>query len=132
MYWLGGLEQVGAGHLFTFEPNSNWAEIAEINLKKVSDRYTLTIGTFEDNANLILKDTSVDMAFVDAIHTSDFVFSQYKILSQFLAPGGIVLFDDINFSDDMQACWSEIARRPEVAASAVIGGRVGMVEIQTN
>ena len=130
MYWLGGLEEIAAGHLFTFEPNANWAEIADANLQAVSGRYTLTLGTFEANAKRVLGNAAVDLALVDAIHTSEFVFTQFEVLSKFLAPGAIVLFDDINFSDDMRACWNAISRRPNVAASATVGGRVGMIELQ--
>ena len=39
------------------------------------------------------------------------------------------LFDDIEFSDDMRQFWTEIATAPEVAASARIGERVGIVEL---
>lgn len=128
MYWLAGLNAAGNGTLFTFEPNQAWATLARENLKAISDRYRLTVGTFEDNAAAVLDGIAVDIAFIDAIHTSEFVFSQFAILKQYLRPGALVLFDDIDFSSDMRLCWSSIATAPEVAASARIDKRVGIVE----
>jgi predicted O-methyltransferase YrrM len=129
MYWLAGLKRAGGGELLTFEPNAIWAEIARRNLARISPRFSLVLGTFEDNAAAALAGKTVEMAFVDAIHTGAFVRRQLAILRRHLAPGSLVLFDDINFSDDMRACWAEIARQDGLAASASIGGRVGVVEL---
>lgn len=129
MYWLSGLEKAGTGHLMTYEPNSDWASFAEQNLLKISNRFTLTHGTFEDNAAATLEPQSVDIGFIDAIHTDEFVTQQWAILKPFMKPGGLVLFDDINFSPSMQACWKKMARMPEAVASAAVVGRVGIVEL---
>lgn len=131
MYWLAGLQQLGEGHLFTFEPNADWAAIAKRNLDAISSSYTLSSGTFEELAGPALGNRQVDLAFVDAIHTSEFVYAQFEVLKRHMAPAGIILFDDINFSEDMQACWLDIANRAEVVASAAIGERVGMIELRS-
>ncbi len=130
MYWLHGIEAADHGHLMTYEPNTDWAGYARENLSSVSDRFTLTNGTFEENAAKTLKKGSVGIAFIDAIHTSDFVTSQYEILRPYLAKDAIVLFDDIHFSNDMRDCWEkDIAKRSEVQASAQLGTRVGIALI---
>jgi predicted O-methyltransferase YrrM len=129
MYWLAGLEQAGTGHLFTFEPNAVWADIARSNLAAVSARFTLTGGTFEAHAKAVLGDRQVDIAFVDAIHTRAFVFAQYEVLRPLMRPGGLVLFDDIGFSKDMAEAWTAIAEAPEIRASVAIGTRLGIVEL---
>jgi predicted O-methyltransferase YrrM len=129
MYWLAGLEQAASGTLFTFEPNAIWADIAAHNLSEISSRFNLTKGTFEDNAWRVLNPNSVDIAFVDAIHTSDFVTRQYEILKRFMHRGGLVIFDDIQFSQDMSYCWAALANGNEVLASATLGKRVGVVEL---
>ncbi|HCP82576.1 MAG TPA: class I SAM-dependent methyltransferase [Octadecabacter sp.] len=127
MYWLHGIEAVGHGHLMTYEPNTDWAGFASENLASMSDRFTLTNGTFEENAARTLKEGTVGIAFIDAIHTSEFVNAQYKILRPYLAENAIVLFDDIHFSDEMRACWEDdIVKRPEIKASAQLGTRVGI------
>lgn len=129
MYWLSGLEMNSEGWLHTFEPNEDWASIAEANLRVVGSRFTLTRGTFEDNIALVLpRGQHIDIAFIDAIHTSAFVEPQFNLVAERLAPGGLVLLDDIDFSVDMQACWRRIREDGRLAASAEVG-RVGIVEL---
>lgn len=84
------------GGMYSFEINPAWADIAERNIKAVSDRYTLTRGAFEDHVGDI--SDPIDLALVDGIHTQDFVARQWQILKPRLAPGGWVLFDDIDFN----------------------------------
>ena len=47
MYFAAGLEAAGSGHLYSFEINREWADIAERNVRSVSNRFTLTRGSFE-------------------------------------------------------------------------------------
>ena len=126
MYWLSGLER---GHLYTFEPNADWAAFAERNLAAIGESFTLTRGTFEKHGPRLLAPGSVDIGFIDAIHTGAFVDSQFAILRPLMKTGGIVLFDDINFSPDMTACWERIAADQTLAASARLDDRVGIVEL---
>ncbi|HTV66987.1 MAG TPA: class I SAM-dependent methyltransferase [Rhizobiaceae bacterium] len=126
MYWLSGMQK---GRLYTFEPNANWAASAEQNLRSVSDRFTLTVDTFEAAGPKLLAPASVGIAFVDAIHASDFVFRQYEILKPLMKRGGLVIFDDIHFSWDMRRCWRQIARDPSLAASATVTERIGIIEL---
>jgi len=129
MYWLSGLEANRHGRLLTFEPNVAWAEIAAQNLAAIGSRSRLTVGTFEDNIEAALGDGRIDIAFVDAIHTSDFVLRQFALLQPRMSAGGLILFDDINFSADMAAAWTAIARDPAIHASATLGRRLGIVEL---
>jgi predicted O-methyltransferase YrrM len=126
MYWLAGME---TGHLHTFEPNPDWAEFAKANLSAISPRFTLTSGTFEDQGPRVLQPGSVDIAFIDAIHTSEFVDRQYEVLKPLMAPGSLILFDDLLFSQDMTDCFDRIAREPHLTASARLGRRVGVIEL---
>jgi predicted O-methyltransferase YrrM len=132
MFWLTGLKLAGKGTLFTYEPNEIWSAIAEENLKSISSQFVLTKGIFEEFAAGTLSEKSVDIAFVDAIHTSEFVYAQYEKLMPYLKDNALVLFDDIAFSPDMADCWSHLAERPEVLASYQLGNRVGIVELQLN
>jgi predicted O-methyltransferase YrrM len=130
MYWLSGLETTRSGKLFTFEPNREWAAIARENLRAISTRFDLTEGTFEDNVEGKLGDgPSIDIAFIDAIHTSAFVLPQFKLVLQHLKPGGLVLFDDVDFSDDMADCWRQVAQDDRVHASVMVESHVGVVQV---
>jgi predicted O-methyltransferase YrrM len=105
--------------------------LAKENLKKISTRFILTIGTFEDNIDHVLpNDSTIDMAFIDAIHTSAFVLPQMEIVLKKSKSGTIILFDDINFSEDMLSCWKRIAADTRFIATATIGERVGIAEVK--
>jgi predicted O-methyltransferase YrrM len=127
MYWLSGLEESGFGRLFSFEPNETWARIADENLHSIGTRFVLTCGTFEENLE-VLGSLPIDIAFIDAIHTSAFVEPQFELVAQRLRPGGLVLLDDIDFSPDMSSCWKKLREDGRVVASAEID-RVGLVEL---
>ena len=131
MYFTTGLEAARSGHLYSFEINREWADIAERNIRSVSDRFTLTRGAFEDRVADVVTG-SIDLAFVDAIHEYDFVLRQFAILEPRMTPNGLVLFDDIDFDKPgarMAEAWQAIAGRRGVVAAVEIGRRLGIVEL---
>lgn len=128
MYWLSGLEARNEGCLFTFEPNEDWARYARDNLEAIGRRFVLTEGTFEESLD-VLDDRLIDIAFIDAIHTSDFVEPQFALVADRCRPGSVVVLDDIDFSDDMRRCWQRIAHSSGVKASATVSPRVGVVAL---
>ena len=130
MYWAAGLDRNGHGRLLTFEPNETWHSIAKQHLELFSARVIPVAGTFEGNIDAQRNGQTIDLAFVDAIHTSEFVDAQVRLVIDRLSPGGLIVLDDINFSDDMRACWNRWAEDPRVAASLAVSERVGVLEIR--
>lgn len=126
-YVLAGMEAAGTGHLFSFEPNAEWAGLARENFDKISTRHSLTVGTFEENLQGI--DREVAVTFIDAIHTPEHVLRQLELVRAVSAPGAVVIFDDVNFSDDMKRCWQEIERDKGTVNSWRLGYRAGMIEL---
>jgi predicted O-methyltransferase YrrM len=130
MYFLSGLETLDGGTLLSFEPNLTWAEIAGRNLARISDKHQLVVGTFEDNIDqILLGNKRIDLAFIDAIHTKDFVLAQLDIVVRLSSPGALIILDDINFSEDMRECWELVANDVRFRSSARLGERVGIVEL---
>jgi len=130
MYWLSGIKSERKGQLFTFEPNQKWAQIARNNLSAIDTRFILTEGAFEDNVDSVLKDQKIDIAFIDAIHTSDFVLSQFQLVCDRSRRPALVLFDDIDFSEDMLSCWAKVVAQPEVVNAFSVNQHMGVVEIK--
>lgn len=130
MYWLAGIEANQEGTLLTFEPNEVWAQIAQANLSRISSRFTFTTGTFEDNIDACLPPgSSIDIAFIDAIHTREFVLPQVDLVVARSAPASLILIDDIEYTPDMKQCWEEIAADDRFSAAATLGSRVGILEL---
>jgi predicted O-methyltransferase YrrM len=130
LYWTSGLDEAEHGRLLTFEPNEVWHTIASRHLRAFSARAVPVLGTFEENVDRYREGETIDIAFVDAIHTDAFVTPQVEIVIERLTPGGLIVLDDIAFSDDMRACWAKWANDPRVIASAALDGRVGVLEMR--
>jgi predicted O-methyltransferase YrrM len=131
MYFAAGLEAAQCGHLYSFEINHEWAEIAERNIRSISARVTLTREVFEDQFAAVVPGT-VDLALVDGIHTREFVMRQFDVLRPRMTRGGLIIFDDINFEKPnarMAEAWHEIVGTPDVVGAVELGGRVGVVEL---
>lgn len=130
MFWLAGLEAAQTGHLYTFEPNTIWAALARENLAAISNRFTLTTEIFEMQAPRLLREAvPVDIAFIDAIHTHAFVDAQLALVRTLTRPGALIILDDIDFSDDMRACWRDVSQREGYAAAYRFGNRLGILEV---
>ena len=129
MYWLTGLEAAGVGHLYSFEINPIWAEIARFNLSAISTRFTLTEGAFEEHVDKVVP-RPIDIAFVDGIHTYEWVMQQYAILKKRMAPKALLLFDDIDFATGrMRECWEDLASDKDVVAACELNHHVGVIEL---
>lgn len=128
MYFAAGLEANRSGHLYSFEINDSWADVAERSISELSSRFTLTRGAFEDHVGTV--PGPIDLAFVDGIHTYDFALEQWKILQPLMSPGGLVLFDDITYGQGMHEAWLEIGKSDAVAGAVEFrrNSRLGLVE----
>jgi predicted O-methyltransferase YrrM len=130
MYFLAGIESNQTGKLLTFEPNDVWREVAVHNLSQISNRFDSIAGTFEDNiADALPRGQGIDLAFIDAIHTKEFVLPQLEIVLSRSSDNAIIILDDINFSESMKECWKEVSMDIRFSCSAALGGRVGILEL---
>jgi predicted O-methyltransferase YrrM len=75
------------------------------------------------------KGQHIDIAFIDAIHTQEFVLPQLEIVLQYSKPGSIIILDDINFSKDMEECWRKVSTDSRFRSAVTVGDRVGIVEL---
>jgi predicted O-methyltransferase YrrM len=128
MYFLAGLESNQKGHLMTFDPNDGWRKLAVGCLSAISSRFTSVAGTFEENIDSTLGDKRIDIAFIDAIHTREFVIPQLELVMARCSAHALIILDDITFSDSMRACWQEVANDSRFVSSVALGRRVGIVE----
>ncbi|MES2627220.1 MAG: class I SAM-dependent methyltransferase [Pseudomonadota bacterium] len=128
MYFLAGLEKNQKGHLLTFDPNDVWRKLAVGCLSAISNRFTSVAGTFEENVDTVIAGRTIDIAFIDAIHTREFVIPQLELVLARCSDNAIIILDDINFSDNMRACWQELANDSRFASSVTIGEPVGILE----
>lgn len=126
MYWLSGLEANDKGVLLTFDPNEQWGVLAVQNLQAIGSRFLAIRGPFESEAAPALQPHSkCDIAFVDAIHTPEFVSEQVRILRKYCIRDSIIAIDDIKFSKGMYSYWKSLST--EFRGAVELDSRVGVL-----
>lgn len=60
------------------------------------------------DARAVIPQVVYDIVFIDAMHTFFHAYSEYVTFRQMLRPHGLVVFDDIEYSPEMEAVWAMI------------------------
>ncbi len=79
----------------------------------------------------------VDFIFHDGGHSGDAYVRDFQAVVEALAPGGVVIFDDIRWNQPLDPrvdprCyegWREVAAHPRVERAVEIGNELGMVMV---
>ena len=77
------------------------------------------------------KDERIDLAFVDANHTYDATMRYADFLLNRLTEKGILVLDDIHYSEQMERAWSELKADPRVTTSMDLY-HVGLLFVDTH
>jgi len=98
------------GKLITIEGSPAIAKIAKNDFTLLGlSNVQLNIGNFDDLLPDILnRNTTIDLAFIDGNHRMDPTLNYFNIISQHIADFSILIFDDIHWSKKMEEAWSEI------------------------
>ncbi len=51
---------------------------------------------------------SVDLCFIDTVHTEEYAIPEYQAWVPKMKPGGVMFFDDISIDDLMSQAWAKI------------------------
>lgn len=109
--------------IYSIEGSENVAKIARENhqgfgLKNIE----VLVGRF----NLVLPSlleriAPLDFAFIDGHHDRFATLEYFHTIRTFMAKGGVMLFDDIAWSDGMQEAWEEILESKICKEAYVVG-----------
>lgn len=127
-YQAAALELNGRGTLTTVDAARRWSAVAAEGISRLglSDRVEVLVGPIRDTLPATLERMSpIDYAFIDAEHTEAAMIAQFEMLLPRTAPGGVLMFDDIDFSAEMQRGWRAI-HQDDRLAFAISLGRVGV------
>lgn len=125
----GALATLGTGRFDGVELEGWKADLADRAVRALlGERGRVHEGRVEDvfPALAAARDTPLGMAFVDAVHTFDATWAHHRLLAARVAPGGLVVYDDASWSDDMRRCWAAVADAPEVTDAVLVAGRWGV------
>lgn len=114
--------------LISLEGNPALAKLAKEQLNKLGYRNAeLITGDFNSTLSAALgKLGTVDLAFIDGDHRRDATIKYYEAMLPHTHNDTVLIFDDINWSPEMQGAWQTIIARPEVTLSLDFN-RMGMV-----
>ncbi len=108
----------GEGKLTTLEGSPYRSEIARETFQKVQANVNIAVGKFDVTLRQILDNTEpIDFAFIDGNHRFAPTVDYFKALLPRLATESVLVFDDINYSPEMQRAWKKIKVHPFVNAS---------------
>ena len=105
-----------AGRVFTFEGSAAIAAIAQKNFKNLQQKnIQLTLGDFAKTFQPKLDETGkVDLAFVDGNHRKLPTIQYFEQLLHHSSASTLLIFDDIHWSKEMEAAWSQIQQHSSV------------------
>ncbi len=63
----------------------------------------------QDSLKVVAFERPFDLLFLDSWHSFDQVYREYESYRPLVRPGGIILFDDIRYSKEMEVAWDYIA-----------------------
>jgi predicted O-methyltransferase YrrM len=72
----------------------------------------------------------VDVVFSDGSKEPDETREQFVLAKEAMPSGGYILYDDINFSPEIETLWRNLVRDPRVVAAAAFHGRWGLLALR--
>lgn len=78
----------------------------------------ITVGNFDDTLGEVLeRNTPFDVLFVDGNHREEPTLRYFTMALPYMHPKGVMIFDDIHWSEGMLAAWQQIQQHPSVRLS---------------
>jgi len=121
------------GIVYTFEGHVELCEIASSTFNELGfDNVKLVEGNITDTLPVLLnKLETIDFAFMDANHRSEYVLAYFNLLSEKIHERSVIVVDDIRWNQNMYAGWKNIVLSPLVSQSFDLGN-VGIVTFEKN
>jgi len=94
--------------LDTVEGSADLCELARINLARTSDRFRVMNTLFDDALDELGGEERYDAAFLDGQHEREATLHYVDRMLALLKPGGMVILDDIYWSEDMNRAWQDV------------------------
>lgn len=110
--------------LVTIEGSSDLCAIAEKNLSRISNNYVIKNALFQDAIDELARNNEkFDIAFIDGQHEKQATIYYTDILMPLMKAGGMIIYDDIYWSEDMNNAWRELSSRKCFGISFDFGNR---------
>ena len=106
------------GMITTLEGCQQTANVASTLFKKFEfSNISQVIGKFEDTLSELSKKNHFDFIYFDGNHSIKATLNYFEICLKTATNNSVFIFDDINYSDEMQNAWKTIIENPKVTVS---------------
>lgn len=104
--------------IMTLEGCENTAEIAEKLFKTNHlNNIQLVVGNFNETLSSVLKNKQYDLIYFDGNHQKKATLQYFNQCLETAHNDSIFIFDDINWSLEMQQAWEEIKNHPKITVT---------------
>jgi predicted O-methyltransferase YrrM len=119
-YQAAALDLNGRGSLTTLEGAPALGERARTLLDELGlgSRVEIRVGRFVDLLPDVLQGVRLDLAFVDGHHDEGATLDYFQQIAPAMNGGGVLVFDDIGWSDGMARAWRTIRSDAAVKKSS--------------
>ena len=119
-YILEALKDKTDSNFITMEGLPQLCQIANNQFLKISssEKFTIIQGLYETTfAHLLRKNINFNILFIDGNHRKDATVEYFNTLKSIIEFPAIFIFDDINWSDEMQQAWKIVKADLDVSYS---------------
>jgi len=107
-----------ASNIETLEGCKNTSDVAKQLFKKFNlENINLTIGNFNKTLPSTLDKNNFDLIYFDGNHQKEATLHYFNLCVKTVHNNSIFIFDDINWSSEMQEAWEIIKSHPKVTIS---------------
>lgn len=120
LYQISAMEINGDGTLFTIEGDEKLFKKSQEHFARfeLDSRIRGYKGKFSDVLPDFIKNIeNIDYVFIDGHHDEEAVKEYYNIIFPKIREGGVVVLDDIRWSEGMERAWREISNSEHVVLS---------------
>lgn len=122
-YIAAAIKQNERGHLWTLEGCPATANIARETFTHLgfSEHATVITGGFRDTLEGCLKKNGpFGLAFIDGHHEGGATLKYFSQIKPHMSGGGVLVFDDIDYADDMAEAWNTISKDASIRETRTI------------
>lgn len=106
------------GKVTSLEGCANTASIAENQFKKLGiSNIELIVAPFDVSLKKVVSNKAFDLVYFDGNHTKEATLNYFEVCLETVHNESVFIFDDINWSEEMNACWEKIKEHPKVTVT---------------
>ncbi len=108
--------------LHTVEGSSPLASLSSQTISQISSKFEVHNKLFDDALDKLLPNIEqIDLAFIDGHHEKIATIHYWQRIAPKMNDGGIVIFDDISWSQDMRDCWNYLSTQSDFSHAMDLG-----------